>query len=1076
MGAPSNTQQDQTVLPAELSKKATSISPLFPFALPSSIAAIGGPTYTTPQILVQQVAYSLSDKVFAYSPETFALDCAVKQWALEKQENVSGKVTAVNVLETRLGAGSSLLGYTFSKDKTSQKELPQSVIASTATLTSMQTALNQLSLLYSISSPVVAHIAALDYDVQAESLVADYASAIHVARETGLGLISSVSSHETQHMALFATLAATVLPTVHIYDGVKVSRESTRVVDVLDQSALGKLSAAVLKEQKEVSTKADQLTRVSQILQSLNSELGTAYSFFEYEGHATPDAVLVVFGSVEASLATQVASTLAKSGQKVGVIAVRLINPFSEAHFIEALPKSVKRVVVLGQVQDQTLVEDETTQSVLFTDVFSAVIMSDAWALPPPVFDFKYPRAQEWSPKDFAWIFNKIQQSTFVDTTLPTDSSNFELVRDGANYIFWDLDNSHSANSPAILATLLAGDATKNVSFRATYDNGPQAGVIQSEIRTSPKVIEAPYHIRNADLTVVQDVKLLSSYDVLASVRPGGTVLLIANIAPEDYEKKLPVEFRRSLVSRAINLFTLNVDVEVQVEDTDAFKAALSQLAFLQLIGANAPQLLMSLLNVTNSAAVYAAAKELEKSLLKIEVPKEWAEVEVAENTFALPVAAASTSFTINDAKLEIETESHLRTPQTVGQALSFKEAFSAKSSLRPDLAMKNFIVKVKENKRLTPAYYDRNVFHIEFDTTGTGLQYNIGEALGVHAQNDPAQVLEFIHWYNLDPEAIVEVPSREDPEHSLEVRTVFQSLVQNIDIFGRPPKKFYESLAEYTIDPEQKKQLTTIGSAEGAAEFKRRAEVDFVTYVDILQEFNSARPPFYDLIKLVSPMKRREYSIASAQVVNPNSVHLLIVEVEWFDSKNRRRVGQSTRYLSGLTIGSEVTVSVKPSVMKLPQSSTAPLIMAGLGTGLAPFRAFCQYRAWQQSQGLPIGPILLYMGARHQREEYLYGEEWEAYKAAGIITLLGTAFSRDQKEKIYIQDRMRQSIDQIVQSFVKDEGSFYLCGPTWPVPDVAAVLMEALAAEGQARGVRVDARKRLEELKDHERYVLEVY
>ena len=101
---------------------------------------------------------------------------------------------------------------------------------------------------------------------------------------------------------------------------------------------------------------------------------------------------------------------------------------------------------------------------------------------------------------------------------------------------------------------------------------------------------------------------------------------------------------------------------------------------------------------------------------------------------------------------------------------------------------------------------------------------------------------------------------------------------------------------------------------------------------------------------------------------------------------------------MNQLKIGAPVTVSVKPSVMKLPEKSTAPLIMTGLGTGLAPFRAFVQERAWQKQQGMDIGAIMLYMGSRTRREEYLYGEEFEAYLAAGIITTLGCAFSRDQR------------------------------------------------------------------------------
>jgi sulfite reductase (NADPH) flavoprotein alpha-component len=222
--------------------------------------------------------------------------------------------------------------------------------------------------------------------------------------------------------------------------------------------------------------------------------------------------------------------------------------------------------------------------------------------------------------------------------------------------------------------------------------------------------------------------------------------------------------------------------------------------------------------------------------------------------------------------------------------------------------------------------------------------------------------------------------------------------------------------------------------------------------------------------------MKRREYSIASSQKVTPTSVSLLIVTVNWVDPQGRDRFGQATRYLNALPVGAPVTVSVKPSVMKLPPKSTQPIIMAGLGTGLAPFRAFVQERAWQRDQGMPIGDVFLYMGARHQREEYLYGEEWEAYQDAGIITLLGRAFSRDQPQKIYIQDRMRQTIDDIRRAYLREDGAFYLCGPTWPVPDVTAVLEEAVETEARAGGKKMDGAKEIERLKEELRYVLEVY
>jgi len=407
---------------------------------------------------------------------------------------------------------------------------------------------------------------------------------------------------------------------------------------------------------------------------------------------------------------------------------------------------------------------------------------------------------------------------------------------------------------------------------------------------------------------------------------------------------------------------------------------------------------------------------------------------------------------------------------------LVFKEAYGTKTALRPDLSTKTYEITVQENRRLTPLTYDRNIFHIEFDLGTSGLTYNIGEALGIHAENDVDEVNEFMKFYGLNPEDVVEVPSREDSS-ILDTRTVFQSLVQNIDIFGKPPKRFYEALADFATDENEKKELLTLGGPEGATEFKRRTEVDTITYADILLEFKSAHPSFHDIARIVSPMKRREYSIASSQMVNPTTVALMIVVVSWVDPKGRDRFGQATRYLSKLPIGAKVTASVKPSVMKLPAKDTAPLIMAGLGTGLAPFRAFVQYRAMQKAQGKEIGSILLYMGSRHQREEYLYGEEWEAYQDAGVITLLGRAFSRDQPQKIYIQDRMRQTIQDIIKAYIHEEGAFYLCGPTWPVPDVTEVLEEAIKRDAVAKGSKkIDSRKEIERLKEELRYVLEVY
>ncbi|KAI5369810.1 Putative oxidoreductase FAD/NAD(P)-binding, pyruvate-flavodoxin oxidoreductase, central [Septoria linicola] len=1053
-------------------------SAALPFGQDIALSALAGPTYLTAQTLVQQVAYALSDNLYSYSPASFDLDVAAQAWRDAREQNAYDAVPSVQCLQTRSGAGSIALGYMFSPDfDLSRRHVLQSIVASSGSLQHLRPQLDQLSLLYDVANPTALQVAAVDYAADTKTgLVTDYAAALVLAEELGLGLVASRSAFEIQHMALLSTLLASILPTIHTYDGITVSRETTRVIDVLNVASLKRTYDNVLQSTQE-DRQSKRLTNEGKLLKLLgafNAELGTEYKAFEYHGHQQPDSVTVVFGTVEASVAAQVAEALAEQGAKVGVINVRIYRPFVEDEFLAVLPSTTQHITVLGQVHDQASALDPSIASNLYADVLAAVnFQSMTSGKAPSVYDIKYARETVWNVAKIEAI---LQQAT---SKAEQHSSVLTLGdKEAKQYTFWDVDSSKSARAPVMLGQLLADDSALNVSVRSGHDNLVQGGALRTDVRTSSRSIETAYSIKNADVVVVGSDKLLKDFSVIASVKPEGIVLLKApGWKDEDVEKKLGAPVRKAIAAKKLSLWVLDPALSSKVEESAELEAYLLQFAFLKLAKPDLYAAGTQKLQAANDA-LSALVEQLDQALKQVEVRETWSTMEIEEND-VLPVAE---DLNINSfapfETIDEEPPTLLKNWRIAAKGLAFKEAYGTKTALRPDVAVKTAIVHIKEHRRLTPETYDRNIFHIEFDLGNSGVKYEIGEALGIHAENSPAQIEDFIKWYGLDPDEIVEVPSRED-SRVLENRTVYQALLQNVDIFGRPPKRFYESLSEFADDEKEKTELLMLGTGgnqEATLEFKRRAEVDTITYADILLEFKSAHPAFHDIVRIVSPMKRREYSIASSQKVTPNSVSLLIVTVNWVDPKGRDRFGQATRYLDSLPVGAPVTVSVKPSVMKLPPKSTQPIIMAGLGTGLAPFRAFVQERAWQREQGMPIGDVFLYMGSRHKREEYLYGEEWEAYQDAGVITLLGAAFSRDQAQKIYIQDRMRQTLGDIRRAYLREEGAFYLCGPTWPVPDVTNVLEEAVETEARAEGKKKSGPKEIERLKEEQRYILEVY
>lgn len=1068
-----------------------------PFGAQTDPLLLKNLVYTSPATIVSQAVYALASLVFSYETAGAAnlVDVHLQLWATHfRRPNATGTVPLFHRLEPRSGAANALVGYAASAGTAAG---PLSAVLGAATLPYMQPVLAQAG----ANVPLALNVSAVDVAASG-ALASNYAGPVAVARALGVPVVAPVSddARELQHLAVLNHYLAhlTGKPAVFLFDGPEFARTYLKYDGVLSVADVGRLYQQLLTADAGDVVGVD--AAVQAAFATFNAVAGTSYAPFEYEGAAHPDTVFVVAGAHEAA---QLAAVVAKAkAANVGVVKVRVPFPFAQQQFAAAIPASAKKVVVVSPEASSALKADATA-ALFLTGRYGAVLVDE----------YRYPAAFNWTPiTAFKVVHQYAPAADHAQVLAAPQHAPVSLVTantsPAGSYLLWARDTSAIVDTANKLALSLSLDDSKRVSIRNKYDTSVAGGIFQSQIVSAPKAAPASATVDASDVVLIEDASILSHFDVLATARPGASVLLvnhkkINSSVEQDVVEKLPLEFRRTLARNHLKLvivdFSIVDELDAVSDSTKGFSADfLAQVAFWRVALPDLGGFVVNKLLQANGNGFELLAAVLDKFIATVDdkqglkavvVASEWVDLEEpqaekkegddeeADEEVPLPFFPTETSFFPNPRIEPPSTEESFHTgPADLAAKLAFPEAYGVTKDLRPDLPVKNFVVKVQENKRLTPSEYSRNIFHIEFDITGTGLKYEIGEALGIHGRNNSEAVEAFLGFYGVDGDSLVEVSNKDDPT-LLEIRSARQALSDNVDFLGKPPKRFYESLAPFATEEKEKAALERLASSEGAAELKKRQDVDFSSYWDILEEFASARPLFNDLVKIIAPLKRREYSIASSQKMHPNAVHLLIVVVDWIDSKDRTRFGHCSKYLSDLRIGDELVVSVKPSVMKLPKLPEQPIVMSGLGTGLAPFKAFIEEKIWQEAQGHTIGEIYLYMGSRHKKEEYLYGELWEAYQAAGVLTHIGAAFSRDQPQKIYIQDKIRSSIEELTDAIVTKNGSFYLCGPTWPVPDITACLEDIVQNGAKREGKEIkDVAKVVEDMKEDGRYVLEVY
>ncbi|MGZ5870512.1 MAG: sulfite reductase subunit alpha [Bradyrhizobium sp.] len=327
----------------------------------------------------------------------------------------------------------------------------------------------------------------------------------------------------------------------------------------------------------------------------------------------------------------------------------------------------------------------------------------------------------------------------------------------------------------------------------------------------------------------------------------------------------------------------------------------------------------------------------------------------------------------------------------------------------------------------LNKAGSEKETWHIEFDLTGSGLDYVVGDSFGIFARNDLGNVDQIIALLGAS--------------HTTKVRgkTLREVLTDEVSLSPAPDSLF--ELISFVTGGAQREKARAL--AQGDDPDGDAATLDVMA---ALQKFAGVRPHPEAFVEALEPLQPRLYSISSSHNATPGKLSLTVDCVRYVIGK-RRRLGLASTFLAErIQPGDQVRVYVqKAHGFALPQDPKVPIIMIGPGTGIAPFRAFLLDR---KATGAP-GKNWLFFGHQRSSYDFFYADELNAMKTAGLLTRLSLAWSRDGDKKFYVQDRMRE-VGRELWSWLADGANVYICGDAKRMAkDVERALVDIVAQYG---------------------------
>jgi sulfite reductase (NADPH) flavoprotein alpha-component len=353
---------------------------------------------------------------------------------------------------------------------------------------------------------------------------------------------------------------------------------------------------------------------------------------------------------------------------------------------------------------------------------------------------------------------------------------------------------------------------------------------------------------------------------------------------------------------------------------------------------------------------------------------------------------------------------------------------------------------------RLNKPGSQKETWHVELDLTATGIDYAVGDAFGVFPTNDPALADAVI--------AALAAP----PDFPIGGRALRDVLIDGVSLGTAPDMLF--SLFSYITGGERRQKAKALAAGEDPD-----GDTQTLDVLAAIQKFAGARPDPEAFVEALDPLQPRLYSIASSPRIDGKRIALCVDAVR-YPIDGRTRLGVASTFLGGRVRGGD---KIKVYVQKaqhfgLPADPSLPIIMIGPGTGIAPFRAFLYERMASKAPGRNW----LFFGHQRSNYDFFYEDELAGMKAAGALTRLSLAWSRDGTEKFYVQDRMRE-VGRELWAWLADGSHVYVCGDAKRMAkDVEGALVEIVAAHG-ARSTD-QAIAFIAEMKKSGRYQQDVY